>query len=281
MANPNYFAVIPANVRYSKDLNSRQKLLYAEISALSQKEGYAFASNKYWSELFGVAVETISRDVKALSDFGFVRCEIDKAGGNKRRIYLLISGGQDLLTNKSIAIDRMIKTPIDQPVNTPIDPTIKHNNIKINKTSINNKNEQGENAHTREPNHYEKANEVLLYLNEVAGKNFLPNLTNKKYIAERISEGRAVDELKEIIDLKFAQSQRTQKNGQPIFAPKYLRPQTLFSDQNCEKYINEINEIKSGKSNGFEFEGSHSKQQRRLEALRSAGIDPLAMFGYD
>ena len=39
---PSYYAVIPADVRYDKRLKANEKLMYGEITCLSQKEGYCY-----------------------------------------------------------------------------------------------------------------------------------------------------------------------------------------------------------------------------------------------
>ena len=45
-----YYAVIPAYVRYDKDLTPNAKLMFGELTALSNDKGYCYASNKYFSE---------------------------------------------------------------------------------------------------------------------------------------------------------------------------------------------------------------------------------------
>ena len=62
---PNYYAIIPANVRYS-NLKPNAKLLYAEITALSNKLGYCYARNGYFAELYGVNKNTVSRWISDL-----------------------------------------------------------------------------------------------------------------------------------------------------------------------------------------------------------------------
>ena len=53
---PSYYAIIPATVRYENRLKSAEKLLYSEITALANKNGYCFAQNKYFAELYNVTV---------------------------------------------------------------------------------------------------------------------------------------------------------------------------------------------------------------------------------
>ena len=43
----NYYAVIPAEVRYSKNLKANEKLMYGELTALANEKGYCYASNEY------------------------------------------------------------------------------------------------------------------------------------------------------------------------------------------------------------------------------------------
>ena len=75
MNNPTYWAVIPANVRYSK-LKASAKLLYGEISALTNKEGYCWASNNYFAELYGVSKNTISLWINQLKKYGFIHVDV-------------------------------------------------------------------------------------------------------------------------------------------------------------------------------------------------------------
>ena len=56
-----YYAVIPATVLFNERLKPNEKLLYALITALSNKEGYCYASNKYLGEKLGVDPVTVSR----------------------------------------------------------------------------------------------------------------------------------------------------------------------------------------------------------------------------
>lgn len=74
---PNYYAVIPANVRYDNDLNANSKLLYGEISALSNKYGYCVATNEYFSNLYSVSTRTITDWIKQLEVKHYVRTEIE------------------------------------------------------------------------------------------------------------------------------------------------------------------------------------------------------------
>ena len=88
---PNYFAIIPAEIRYNKNLKAIEKLMYGEITALANKEGYCFAKNKYFAELFDVANNTVSRWISNLEKQGYIKIVIirnDRKQVIERRIYI-------------------------------------------------------------------------------------------------------------------------------------------------------------------------------------------------
>ena len=85
-----YYAIIPATVLFNENLKANEKLLYAVITALSNKEGYCFASNSYLGDLFNAKPHTISEWVSHLSKMGFVYVDIVRNEKNeiiRRRIY--------------------------------------------------------------------------------------------------------------------------------------------------------------------------------------------------
>ena len=88
----NYFAIIPGAVRYDPDLNYFAKLLYGEISALANKEGYCYANNAYFEHLYSVSESTIIRMINQLVEKEYLIKKIIYAEDTKqvleRRLYL-------------------------------------------------------------------------------------------------------------------------------------------------------------------------------------------------
>ena len=73
--NPSYYAIIPADVRYDKRLKANEKLMFGEITCLSNKLGYCFSSNNYFAELYDVTPQAISGWIKNLEKCGYITCE--------------------------------------------------------------------------------------------------------------------------------------------------------------------------------------------------------------
>lgn len=84
---PGYWAVLPAAVRYDPQLPDKAKILYAEISALTDQRGYCFASNAYLQELFNISDRTLQRILKALQAGGYIRIQDGDGGAGRRKIY--------------------------------------------------------------------------------------------------------------------------------------------------------------------------------------------------
>ena len=113
---PSFYAILPAHVRYEKRLKPAERLLFAEISALTNKFGYCTASNGYFAELYETRKETVSKWISHLSELGFLRLE------------MVYEGKQ--IKGRKIWIDEKVMTPIDEKV--------KGNNTRLNNTRLNN-----------------------------------------------------------------------------------------------------------------------------------------------
>lgn len=132
MTTPGYYSILTARVRYAP-ITSSAKLLYSELTALSQIEGYCYAGNAYFAELYSVEERQVRRWLNELTLLSVIRIEFHNG---QRRIYILDDpgaagavkkdrgavlndrGGRSKKTGKAVKKDR-------------------HNNIN-NTTSINN-----------------------------------------------------------------------------------------------------------------------------------------------
>ena len=83
MTKPNYYAVIPADVRYSKKLTPNAKLLYAEITALCNMNGKCTASTQYFCKLYEVSRGSIQNWLKMLEDNNYIQRDVIFRQGSK------------------------------------------------------------------------------------------------------------------------------------------------------------------------------------------------------
>ncbi|EJG1233192.1 DnaD domain protein [Staphylococcus pseudintermedius] len=129
---PSYYAIITANVRYDNRLTDSEKILFAEITALSNKYGYCTATNGYFASLYEVTKVTISRRISKLKEHGYLDIEIVKENNEfkQRKLYPLTQNIRPINTD--------VKTPINTNIMRGINTNVKHNNTSNNNTRKNN-----------------------------------------------------------------------------------------------------------------------------------------------
>lgn len=69
-----------ADVRYDSRLSSTAKVLMVEISALTNKEGYAWATNQYFAETFGISRSQVTRIIRQLAECGYINVYLNPGG---------------------------------------------------------------------------------------------------------------------------------------------------------------------------------------------------------
>ena len=133
MENPNYYGILPANVRYDKNLKPMEKILYTELTALSNKNGYCNAKNSYFARLYEVHKNTAGSWINNLEKLGYIRSKLIYATGEngentkqviERRIYINavpVNGNIDTYQEKDC-------DPINKKIDTPINEKTEDNN---------------------------------------------------------------------------------------------------------------------------------------------------------
>lgn len=244
---PNYYSILTASVRYDKDLNANEKILFSEITALSNKYGYCTASNKYFSNLFQADERSIRRWVSNLKQHGYIKINLITKDKEiiARRIYPMSGGG-----------DRNVRG-YGQKCPEGGDRNVLYNNTSNNNTSNNNnilsgkepdptpEPEEKENSEFTQKTSDSKKSEttsktedipydrVIKYLNAKAGTNYrATNKATQRLIKARFNEGMTTKDFKKVIDNKCDDWLKDPK------MVEYLRPATLFGSK-FESYLNQ------------------------------------------
>lgn len=124
-----YYAVIPADVRYCKNLKANEKLLYGEITALTNDKGFCYASNSYFANLYDVSKTSVSSWISNLEKNKFIRLEMvykkDSKEIEQRKIFIL-----PLLKKTLIPIKENLNTPIKENFKDIYNTNVLYNNNK-------------------------------------------------------------------------------------------------------------------------------------------------------
>lgn len=211
---PNYYGIIPSNVRYDKRLTPNAKLLYAEITALCNDKGYCWANNKYFADLYEVSTTSISKWISSLIEFGYLTSTLNYKEGTKE------------ILNRYL---RLVTYPIEEKLNTPIEEKLKDNNT-INNNTINNNNIN-----------FDK---LLSFLNSKTGRNFkVINKTVKgKYLA-RLKDGYSKQDILDAVSNAVKNDYHKEENF------KYLTPEFFSRSETLDKYSNVNNKPKENNVN--------------------------------
>ena len=154
---PNYYAIIPAEVRYSKALTPNAKLLYAEITALCNMNGKCTASTEYFCKLYEVSRGAVQNWLKMLDDNGYIT-----------RVLIYRQGSKEILSRYIKLVDK---------------PSLKMctDNTNINITNIN-LTDSNKKALFKKPTLDEVNNYCILRKNNIEAESFIDFYESKDWL---------------------------------------------------------------------------------------------------
>ena len=147
---PNYYSITPAVVRYDKSLPMGARFMYGEITALTKKDGYCWAGDAYFAELYEVKKATIQNWLRALEQKGYITRERVYKDGTKqiknRYIKIFDTPIQNNLSTYTKKFDnptqnnlgtyaKNIENPMQNNLRDSITSTTTSNNTNNNKPS--------------------------------------------------------------------------------------------------------------------------------------------------
>lgn len=233
---PNYFSILTAEVRYDENLSASEKICYSEITALTGKYGYCYATNSYFAKLYKVSKNTVSNWIKNLEKYGYISTKLVYKDNSleieKRKIYITPT-----IKNNDTPPQKYGEG-YPQKYGEGIHKNMEDNNININNINKNNiYSPAGQDGGNFNP----KIKEIIYFLNDKCNKHFKVNTKNTiDIINKRLKEGFEVEDFKKVILKKSKQWKNTDYD-------KFLRPTTLFGDK-FEGYLNENINLKSKKA---------------------------------
>ncbi len=205
---PAYYAILSADVRYDKNITPNAKLLYAEITALTNQKGYCWSSNSYFAELYGVSNTSISKWISQLVENGYLTSQLIYKDGTKE------------ILNRYL---RLVKGGIEDKLNTPIEDKLKDNTTLLNTTS------NISLCYVDEEQFLKDWNEARVKILKVKESNisFLTPQENTDF--NLIKDNFTIDQ--------FKNGMRGLLKQKDMYPSNILRPKHFLSDMNIEKYI--------------------------------------------
>jgi len=223
--HPNYYAVIPAHVRYA-DIPANAKLLYGEITALANKKGYCWARNQYFADIYNIHKNSVGRLISILAEHKFIHVELipsEKGSEVSRRIL--------------IGINKIVEGGINKIVEGGINKIVEDNNTSINITRKNNSSSHRVDNSTEE---------LVEYFNQKFGKSYRVTRDRLKKVSSRLAT-YSIEECKKAIDNLRSSKFHNGENDRGWVADFDF----LFrSDEQIDKFLN-FDEVKPNHYKNF------------------------------
>lgn len=199
---------IPASYWLDENLTIQEMLFLAEIDSLDIDEKGCYASNKHFSDFFGLSKSRVSEVISSLQKKNYISLEFVYKGKE--------------IEKRTIKVFGKPKRGI-RNIEEGYSEKAKGSNTSFSNTK--------DNMSSSEKIPFKK---IIDHLNQVTGSRFSSKSSDtQKHIKARWNEGNTFEDFISVIDVKNKQWKDNSEMS------KYLRPSTLFSAKNFENYKGE------------------------------------------